>query len=324
MKKSLFCSILMGSVLCAQAAFASEKVIPAWDGITENLMQTYIVDEGLRQLGYDVADPIQLQIQLAYVAMAKGDATFFAAYAEPIHDQYLKENGGDAALTRLGHISADNIQGYLIDKKTADATGIKYIEDLKDPEKAKLFDIDGNGKADLYGCEPGWGCEVIIEHHLDAYGLRDTVEEKQGGYFAIIPDAIERIKEGKPTLYYTWTPLWVSSILQPGKDVVFLNVKKTDLPNGQSASTIIPGLGNLGFPMIQQRIVAATSFAKTNPTAKKFFELVAIPIDDLNAEDLKIFEGESSNDQIKQAALDWISKNQKTWDGWIAEAKAAH
>ncbi|MER8437226.1 glycine betaine/L-proline ABC transporter substrate-binding protein ProX [Mesorhizobium sp. M1312] len=324
MNKSLFCSILMGSVLCAQAAFASEKVIPAWDGITENLMQTYIVDEGLRQLGYDVADPLQLQIQLAYVAIAKGDATFFAAYAEPIHDKYLKENGGDAVLTRLGHVSADNIQGYLIDKKTADATGIKYIEDLKDPEKAKLFDIDGNGKADLYGCEPGWGCEVIIEHHLDAYGLRDTVEEKQGGYFAIIPDAIERIKEGKPTLYYTWTPLWVSSILQPGKDVVFLNVKKTDLPNGQSASTIIPGLGNLGFPMIQQRIVAATSFVKGNPTAKKFFELVAIPIDDLNAENLKIFKGESSNDQIKQAALDWISKNKKTWDGWIAEAKAAH
>lgn len=321
--KSLFCSLLLGSVLFSPTAFASEKVIPVWDGITENLMQTYIVDEGLRQLGYDVGDPVQLQIQLAYVAVAKGDATFFAAYAEPIHDQYIKENGGDAVLTRLGHISADNIQGYLIDKKTADATGIKYIEDLKDPEKAKLFDIDGNGKADLYGCEPGWGCEVIIEHHLDAYGLRDTVEEKQGGYFAIIPDAIERIKEGKPTLYYTWTPLWVSSILQPGKDVVFLNVKKTDLPAGQTASTTIPGFGNLGFPMIQQRIVAATSFADVNPTAKKFFELVAIPIEDLNAEDLKIYKGENSNDQIQQAALDWIAKNKTKWDGWIAEAKAA-
>ncbi|MDX8443065.1 glycine betaine/L-proline ABC transporter substrate-binding protein ProX [Mesorhizobium australafricanum] len=322
--KSLFRSILVASIMCSPAAFAGQKVTPAWDGITENLMQTYIVDEGLRQLGYDVADPVQLQIQLAYVAMAKGDATFFAAYAEPIHDQYLKENGGEAVLIRLGHISADNIQGYLIDKKTADATGIKYIEDLKDPEKAKLFDIDGNGKADLYGCEPGWGCEVIIEHHLDAYGLRDTVEEKQGGYFAIIPDAIERIKEGKPTLYYTWTPLWVSSILQPGKDVVFLNVKKTDLPAGQTASTEIPGLGNLGFPMIQQRIVAATSFVKDNPSAKKFFDLVAVPMDDLNAEDLRIYKGENSNDQIKQRALEWISNNKAKWDDWIAQAKAAH
>lgn len=321
--RSLFCSIIISTALCAPTAFGAEKVKPAWDGITENLMQTYIVDEGLRQLGYDVADPVQLQIQLAYVAIAKGDATFFAAYAEPIHDQYLKENGGDAVLTRLGHISSDNIQGYLIDKKTADAAGIKYIEDLKDPEKAKLFDIDGNGKADLYGCEPGWGCEVIIEHHLDAYGLRDTVEEKQGGYFAIIPDAIERIKEGKPTLYYTWTPLWVSSILQLGKDVVFLNVKKTELPEGQTASTTIEGLGNIGFPMIQQRIVAATSFVNDNPSAKKLFELVEIPLDDLNAEDLRIYKGENSNDQIQQRALEWISTNKTKWAKWIAEAKAA-
>ncbi|MDX8529168.1 glycine betaine/L-proline ABC transporter substrate-binding protein ProX [Mesorhizobium sp. MSK_1335] len=322
--KSLLCSILVSSVLSSSAALAGEKVVSAWDGISENLMQTYIVDEGLKQLGYDVAEPVQLQIQLAYVAMAKGDATFFAASAEPLHDQYIKENGGEAVLSRLGHISADNIQGYLIDKKTADATGIKYIEDLKDPEKAKLFDIDGNGKADLYGCEPGWGCELIIEHHLDAYGLRDTVEEKQGGYFAIIPDAIQRVKDGKPTLYYTWTPLWVSSILQPGKDVVFLNVKKTDLPKGMTADTTVPGLGNLGFPMIQQRIVAATSFVKNNPSAKKFFELVAIPIEDLNAEDLRIYKGENSNEQIKQAGLDWIAKNKTKWDQWIAEAKAAH
>ncbi|OBP78345.1 glycine betaine/L-proline ABC transporter substrate-binding protein ProX [Mesorhizobium loti] len=322
--RSIFYSILVGSVLSAPTVFASEKVIPAWDGITENLMQTYIVDEGLRQLGYDVADPVQLQIQLAYVAMAKGDATFFAAYAEPIHDQYLKENGGDAVLTRLGHIAADSIQGYLIDKKTADATGVKYIEDFKDPEKAKLFDIDGNGKADLYGCEPGWGCEVIIEHHLDSYGLRDAVEEKQGGYFAIIPDAIERIKEGKPTLYYTWTPLWVSSILRPGKEVVFLNVKKAELPNGMTGNTTVDGLGNLGFPVMQQRIVATTSFVKENSSAKKLFELVQIPTEDLSAEDLRIYKGENSNDQVKQRALEWISTNKLKWAEWIAEAKAAN
>ncbi|WP_432288488.1 glycine betaine ABC transporter substrate-binding protein [Aminobacter sp. BA135] len=50
--------------------------------------------------------------------------------------------------------------------------------------------MDGNGKADLYGCEPGWGCERVIEHQLDAYGLRDTVEEKQGG--SILPSFLTR------------------------------------------------------------------------------------------------------------------------------------
>ncbi|MEI9426036.1 glycine betaine/L-proline ABC transporter substrate-binding protein ProX, partial [Mesorhizobium sp. Cs1299R1N1] len=280
--KSLLKALLLCSVFISPTAFAGEQVIPAWSGVSEELMQTYIVDEGLRQLGYDVAEPVQLNIEVAYVALGKGDATIYAAYAKPIHDHFVKENGGSDVITTFATLTPHNLQGYLIDKKAAESTGIKYLEDLKDPEKAKLFDIDGDGKADIYGCDPGWGCERIIEHHLDAYGLRGTVDEKQGGYFAIIPDAVQRIKEGKPTIYYTWTPFWLSSILVPGRDVVWLNVKKTDLPDGQNASTEIPGVGNVGFPMIDLGIAASTKFVNENPSAKKFFELASIPLDDLN------------------------------------------
>ncbi|MER9357571.1 hypothetical protein NKI61_30590 [Mesorhizobium sp. M0514] len=81
----------------------------------------------------------------------------------------------------------------MIDKKTADAHGIKVIEQFADPAIVKLFDADGSGKAALYGCDPGWGCERVIEHQLDAYNLRKTVKHKQGSYTAIIGDAIERI-----------------------------------------------------------------------------------------------------------------------------------
>jgi glycine betaine/proline transport system substrate-binding protein len=44
------------------------------------------------------------------------------------------------------------------------------------------FDADGDGKADLAGCIPGWGCERVIEHELTEYGLRDTVTHNQGEY----------------------------------------------------------------------------------------------------------------------------------------------
>lgn len=273
------CVALAMAVMAGYAVPAmADQVKPAWSGATEELFQTFVVDEGLKELGYDVADLTQVQVQLAHTAVANGDLTFYPVHWVPLHDTFWKASGGDEKLMSVGTLIKNSLQGYLIDKKTADATGIKYLEDLKDPEKAKLFDIDGNGKADLYGCEPGWGCERVIEHQLDAYGLRDTVEEKQGGYFAIIPDAIERIKAGKPTLYYTWTPLWVSAILRPGKEVVWLNVKNTSLPDAETGNTVVEGLGNLGFPVNDQKIIANTTWLKANPKAKKFFELVQIPI----------------------------------------------
>lgn len=311
------------AALLAAAPVVAQDVRPAWSGITEELFQTYVVMEGLRQLGYDVDEVSQVQIQLAHIAVANGDLTFYGAHWEPLHKDFWEEAGGPDLLMPVGLLAQNSLQGYLIDKKTADETGIKHLEELADPEKAKLFDIDGNGKADLYGCEPGWGCERVIEHHLDAYGLRDTVEHKQGGYFAIIPDAIERIKSGQPTLYYTWTPLWVSAVLRPGEEVSWLTVETTELPEGEEGNTEVEGIGNLGFTVNDQMVIANTDFLNENPPAKKFFELVKISIEDINAENLLVNEGENSDEAIMGHATDWIGKHQAEWDGWIAEAKAA-
>lgn len=312
-------SIAFAALMAMASPLAAQDVKPAWSGITEELFQTYVVMEGLRELGYDVGEVNQAQIQLAHVAVANGDLTLYASHWVPLHDAFFEEAGGEERLQRVGLLAQNSLQGYLIDKKTADETGIKYIEELADPEKAKLFDIDGNGKADLYGCEPGWGCERTIEHHLDAYGLRDTVEHKQGGYFAIIPDA----KAGEPTLYYTWTPLWVSAVLRPGEEVSWLNVRETDLPEGDQATTTVDGLGNLGFSVNDQMVIANTDFLEANPSARKFFELVQVPIEDINAENLLVNKGENSEEQIMGHARDWIAAHKEQWDGWIAEAKAA-
>lgn len=322
MKSSLTATLLAGATMLGTPVFAQDAK-PAWSGINEELFQIYIVNEGLRELGYDVGDVNQAQIQLAHVAIGNGDLDFYAAHWTPLHDAFWEEAGGDERLQRVGLVAQGSLQGYLIDKKTADETGIENLEELADPEKAAIFDIDGNGKADLYGCEPGWGCERTIEHHLDAYGLRDTVEHKQGGYFAIIPDAIERIKSGEPTLYYTWTPLWVSAVLRPGQEVEWLTVQTTDLPEGGDANTTAEGIGNVGFSINDQMVIANTDFLEENPSAKKFFELVQVPIEDINAQNLKMNEGEDSEDEVMEHAQAWIADHQEQWDSWIAEAQAA-
>ena len=307
-------------------AAAAEKVKPIYQGVTEELFQTYLVGMGLEELGYEVEDPTVAQMQASFVAVANGDATYYPALWWPLHQTFWEQNGGDAKWQRAGTLIENSLQGYLIDKATADAHGIKTLDQLKDPELAKLFDIDGNGKADLYGCETGWGCERVIEHQLDAYELRDTVEHRQGGYFAIIPDAVERIKGGQPALYYTWTPLWLSGVLRPGQEVTWLTVPFTSLPDGRTEeanSTTVEGLGNLGFAVNTQHVIANTAWLDENPVAKKWFELLSIPIGDINAQNMLVNEGEKSDEQIRQHARDWIKANQSNWDSWIAEAKAA-
>ncbi|BAN98064.1 glycine betaine ABC transporter substrate-binding protein [Plautia stali symbiont] len=108
---------------------------------------------------------------MAYTTIAGGDATFIATNWQPLHDDMYKAAGGDNKFYRQDTYVSGAAQGYLIDKKTADQYYITNIEQLKDPKLAKLFDTNGDGKADLTGSTLGWGCEAVINHQIEAYKL---------------------------------------------------------------------------------------------------------------------------------------------------------
>src|SRR5262245_50058442 len=101
-------------------------------GITEELFQTYLVGMGLEELGYKVEAPAVAAMQAAFVAVAGGDATYYAAFWNPLHLSFQEKLGGEEKLPMLGTLVTNSIQGYLIDKKTADAYHIKTIDQLKD------------------------------------------------------------------------------------------------------------------------------------------------------------------------------------------------
>ncbi len=298
-------------------------VLPLKSSIAEEIFQTLLVMKGLEQLGYDVQPIKEVEYPTAHIAIAQGDATFLADHWNPLHADYYKNAGGDAKLFRKGVYSGNAAQGYLIDKKTADAHRISNIAQLKDPKIAALFDTNGDGKADLTGCNPGWGCEAVIEHQLDAYGLRPTVTHNQGSYSALIADTITRFKAGKPVLYYTWTPYWVSNELKPGKDVVWLEVPFSSLPGEQKGSnTQLPNGKNYGFVVNSQQIVANKAWAEKNPAAARLFEVMRLPVADINAQNHLMSQGQNQAADIERHVNAWIKAHQKTFDGWLQQARA--
>ena len=313
-------------ILCVSGAMADlpgkgKKIQPCYNGIAEELFQLLVVNKGMEKLGYKVQKPLELEITAMHLAVAQGDADYNANSWIPLHNAFYEKVGGKDKVTRIGTLIEGAVQGYLIDKKTADKYGIKTINDLTDPKLAKLFDSNGDGKADLTGCNPGWGCERVIEHHLDAYKLRKTVTDNQGSYFALMADTIARYKSGESILYYTWSPQWVGGVLVPGKDVVWLTVTHTNLPKGQEgADTKLPDGRNLGFSVNSIHVFANNKFLKKNPAAKRFFELAKIPINDVSAQNLKMRDGEKSAKDINRHANEWIAANQDTFNQWIKEA----
>ena len=320
-------AVIIGSAGATQAAEMPGKgvsVQPLKSSIAEETFQTLLVMKALEQLGYEVKPIKEIEYAAGHIAIANGDATFLADHWDPLHIDFFNKAGGDAKIFREGVYSGGALQGYLIDKKTADAHKINNISQLKDPNIAKLFDSNGDGKADLAGCNPGWGCEKVIEHHLDAYGLRDSITHNQGSYGAIIADTIARHKQGEPIFYYTWTPYWVSGVLVPGKDVVWLQVPFSSLPGARAdVDTSLPDGSNYGFQANTQRIIANREWAKANPAAAKLFSIMKLSNNDISAQNLRMRDGEKTAEDIERHTNAWIKANQKTFDGWLAEARKA-
>ncbi len=281
-----------------------------WD---TGFFQAEIYKKALEKMGYKVSGPTVMKPQVFYVAAAAGDMDLWVNGWFENHNTYVKEAMGK--VKPVGYVvEKGGLQGYLIDKKTADKFNIKSIMDIK--KHAKEFDINDDGKADMVACPPGWGCEKIITKHFEELGLGEFINPLKADYSASMADTISRYKNGKSILFYTWTPNWSVGTLKLGEDVVWIeapysDTKEVKVPNATKSKL------NMGFAVNDIRAAANVDFLKANPKVEKMLKKASIPLADIAEQNLKMNAGEKSEKAIKKHAEEWIKANQSTFDNWI-------
>ena len=281
-----------------------------WD---TGYFQAEIYKQALEKMGYKVSGPTVMKPQVFYVAAAAGDVDLWVNGWFGTHDGYIAESKGK--VKAVGTVmEKGGLQGYLIDKKTADKFGIKSVLDIK--KHAKQFDSNNDGKADMVSCPPGWGCEKVIAKHFDELGLADYINRVQADYSASMADIISKYKNGKSVLFYTWTPNWTVGTLKLGEDIVWIDVpysgtKSVSVPNATKSKI------NMGFGADDIRPAANVDFLKANPKVEKMLKKASIPLADIAAQNLLMNKGEKSERAIKKHADAWIKANQSKFDSWI-------
>ena len=301
---------------------AGKEIQPMGVGRPDQAMIYEVLKTGLEKLGYKVKPNLTGSYPVAHLTVGQGDADYTAVHWDGLHKAYYEKSGGDEKLIRLGPMYTEALQGYFIDKKTADKYGITKLEQFKSPEIRKLFDTDGDGKANMTACNPGWGCERVINHHMKVYEMEGYIHQDKGQYFALMANTVANYKEGKPVFFYAWTPAWMLASLEPNKDVVWIEVPFTSLPGERAAKdTTLADGRNPGFVANNNYILANRKFTKENPAAAKFLSLVKIPLSDLNAMTLKVYKGEKTPEDTKRFAKDWIGQNQAAFDSWLEAAR---
>ena len=303
--------VLLTLTVASMSNAAEVKMAKAnWD---TGYFQAEVYKQALEKMGYKVTEPKAMKPSVFYLAAAAGDLDLWVNGWFSTHDTYIKETKGK--VKAVGNVMAKGgLQGYLVDKKTADRLGIKSVMDIK--KHAKQFDSNGDGKADMVACPPGWGCEKQITKHFAELGLGDFINPVQADYSASMADAITKFKNGKSILVYTWTPNWTVGALELGKDIVWIEVPYSKTKSVKVSNATKSKI-NMGFGADDIRAAANVDFLKANPKVEKMLKKASIPLADIAAQNLKMNAGEKSEKEIKKHASAWIKANQSAFDGWL-------
>lgn len=277
----------------------------------------------LRRLGYDVGPPADLEMSTSefYPRVADGDVDLWANGWFPSHDDLLEE-GSEAIGSQVGQGA---LQGFLIDRATADAHGITSLGDIAaDASLVALFDTDANGRAEILGCNDSWACATVIDGLIEEVDA-ESLEQIKGDYEDHVELALGRIKAGEPVLLYAWTPAPVPSLLKPGNEVLWLDTSPGGDPSLASIDrgTCTRVRCRLGWPPDDIRVVASSAFLEANPAARALLEAVVIPLDDITEQNAAMDSGLDRQVDIEAWAEQWLGRRRAQVLDWLTEARRA-
>ena len=295
---------------------------PTWD---TGHMQAEIYRLLLEELGYTVNDPAEREMTTEDVheALAAGELDFWASGWFPDAQALIDEAGVQDEIAGAGMLMrSGGLQGVLMDKASFDLLGITTLDEIANsPETAALFDIDGDGRADLMGCNEDWACRAVLDDTIALNGWEDTIEQVSGNHDQLFEQSIERHRAGEPVLQYAWTPGPFTARLRPGIDVILLGVAQP--LKGQDGISHIPSEicpsqpCRTGFSPSDIRVVANRQFLEDNPAAASLIESAAVPEADISAFSLAYQAGAEPTD----GAAQWIADNRELVDAWLKKAR---
>jgi glycine betaine/proline transport system substrate-binding protein len=231
-------------------------------------------------------------------------------------ETYVEERG-----TIAHNAGYEAVQGFFLPTATARALGIATIEDLKSPEIARRFDTDGNGLGEYWAGEETWGATRLNRIKMKSYGLDGLWEPWIASNQEFKAELETATAEGRPILFYHWTPEWVFSVhdltqveepaYRDGCDTVYTPSERDDWLEASSFPC--------AFETSRVYVFHSRSLETRFPKVAAFLAGVTFDPDVING---WVTETGVAGKSPEEVARQWLVANPRIVAGWLAAARA--
>ena len=209
-------AVLLLGVACLQVGClqppANRIVITEHDWDASLVLEQLLAIVLEEHLGLEV-EIVPAELAVAFAAMDRGDGSidvapdFWLPNQADKWDRYVAPGSRESVVVNERPYAGE--QGFFVPGYVQDEHGISAASDLADPEKARLFDSDGNGKGEYWVGPAGWNTVLINQLKARSYGFEPYFEPLILGE-AVFKSKLESdIAARRAVLFYYWKPEWV-------------------------------------------------------------------------------------------------------------------
>ncbi len=310
---ALCCAAAMSA--CSSAALAADVVIgvPNWPSVQATAHVLKVAIE--KKLGLEVE-----------LKNGSNTAVFDAMHAGTMHVH------PEAWLPNLDHLrrkyviaektikmrpsGATGTQGMCVTKGTAERTGIRGIKELRDPEMAKKFDTDGDGKGEVWIGADGWGSTPIEQVRARSYGYDATMNLKIMEEAVALAEVDAAVKAKKDIVFFCYTPhhMFAVNNLVVLEEPAYDASKWIIVPPSPTPGWLEKSSAAVAWDTAHLHISYATALEKSQPKAAAMLKRVSLSTDTLTA---MTFALAVEKQEPSAFAAKWVEQNQTIVNGWF-------
>ncbi|MEM1200869.1 MAG: glycine betaine ABC transporter substrate-binding protein, partial [Pseudomonadota bacterium] len=205
LKKTMLGTGLALALMGSTAAQAADVVIgvPNWPSVrvTAHVLKTVMEDN----LGLDV----ELQNgtnPIVFEAMDSGAMHVHPEVWLPnqvnLNTKFVKEKG----TVKMNPNGVAGDQAMCVTKGTAERTGIKELSELSNPDMAKNFDTDGDGKGEIWIGAAGWASTNVEKIRAKSYGYSETMQLKEMDETLALAEVDNAVAKKNNIVFFCYTP----------------------------------------------------------------------------------------------------------------------
>ncbi|MEL6523387.1 MAG: glycine betaine ABC transporter substrate-binding protein [Pseudomonadota bacterium] len=287
--------------------------VPNWSSVnaTAHILEVVIEEN----LGLDV----ELQNgtnPIVFEAMDKGSMHVHPEVWMPnqqnLHDTYVKDNG--TVVMNENPVQAS--QGMCVPAYIAEEHDIKSIDDLSDPDKMAIFDLDGNGTPEVWIGAPGWASTVVEKIRAKSYGYDQIFELTEYEETIAYANLANATTAGEPWIGFCYNPhyIFVTQELhvleEPAHDpATWTIVQPTDDPDWLAKSE-----ASTAWNGATLHLHYAKELEEKHPEVAALFSAYQMQPDDLSAMGKALaVDGQDPGDFAKE----WVTANEDTVLNWL-------